>query len=81
MPIADVRASPDLRFDIALLVCEPPTIASRLAFDGTPTGELFGLPVNGTRVRFEENVVHEYRTGWIRIVRSVIDTASVAAQI
>ena len=41
----DFRAIPDLHFDIRLLVCEPPHVASRLRFDCTPTGMLFGLPV------------------------------------
>ena len=81
MLVADFRAIPDLSFNIAFLVCEPPMIASRLAFDCTPIGQLFGLPVNGKRVRFDENVFYEFRNGIIRTVRSVIDKASVAAQI
>ncbi|MCF8482007.1 MAG: ester cyclase [Rhodospirillum sp.] len=81
MLVADFRAIPDLSFNIAFLVCDPPMIASRLAFDCTPVGQLFGLPVNGTRVRFEENVFYEFREGRIRTVWSVIDKSSVAAQI
>ena len=34
----DSRAIPDLRFKIALLVSDPPMIASRLEFDRTPVG-------------------------------------------
>ncbi|MAY62742.1 MAG: ester cyclase [Rhizobiales bacterium] len=77
----DFRAIPDLSFNIALLVCDPPHVASRLAFDCTPVGTLFGLPVNGRRVRFDENVFYEYRDGLIREVRSVIDKAAIAEQL
>src|SRR6202012_1490839 len=34
----DFRQTPDLYFEIQLLVCEPPHIASRLHFDCTPLG-------------------------------------------
>lgn len=81
MLVADFRAIPDLSFNIAFLVCDPPMIASRLAFDCTPVGQLFGLPVNEARVRFEENVFYEFREDRIRTVWSVIDKASVAGQI
>jgi predicted ester cyclase len=77
----DVAAIPDLRFDIALLVADPPHIASRLRFDCTPKGMLFGLPVNGRRVTFAENVFYEYREGRIAEVWSIIDTAVLAAQL
>jgi predicted ester cyclase len=53
----DFRAIPDLYFDIRLIVSAPPHVASRLLFDCTPKGVLFGLPVNGKRVQFTENVV------------------------
>lgn len=78
---ADFRAIPDLRFTIALLVSEPPRIASRLAFDCTPAGEIFGLPVNGRRVRFAENVFYELEEGRIRRVWSLIDTGAIRAQL
>ncbi|KEP67942.1 ester cyclase [Thioclava dalianensis] len=81
MLVADFRAIPDLSFTIALLACDPPMIASRLAFDCTPVGQLFGLPVNGRRVRFDENVFYAYERGKIRKVWSVIDTARIAAQL
>ncbi len=77
----DVAAIPDLRFDLRLLVCEPPVIASRLWFDCTPKGTLFGLPVNGRRVRFAENVFYEVRAERIARVWSVIDRAAIAAQV
>jgi predicted ester cyclase len=77
----DFRAIPDLYFDIRLLVCEPRRVASRLRFDCTPLGMLFGLPVNGRRVSFDENVFYEFRDGRIEIVWSVIDKAAIASQL
>ena len=79
--VADFKAIPDLSFAIAFLVCEPPMIASRLRFDCTPTGALFGMPVNGRRVQFDENVFYEFAAGKILHVWSVIDKAAIAAQI
>ncbi|WP_067341580.1 ester cyclase [Stappia indica] len=82
MLVEDFRAIPDLAFHIEHLVCDPPMVASRLRFDCTPAGMLFGLPVNGRRVHFTENVFYEFDdAGRIRNVWSVIDTAAVAAQI
>jgi predicted ester cyclase len=81
MLAADVRAIPDLRFVIDLLAVEPPLVASRLVFDCTPVGLLFGLPVNGRRVRFAENVFYTFRDGRIGSVWSIIDTAAIAAQV
>ncbi|HEX7687729.1 MAG TPA: ester cyclase [Burkholderiaceae bacterium] len=78
---ADVRAIPDLRFEIALLACQPPIVACRLRFDCTPAGELFGLRVDGRRVRFDEHVFYEFAQGRIRQVWSVIDQAAIAAQL
>ena len=77
----DFRAIPDLHFDIRLLICEPPRIASRLQFDCTPKGALFGMPVNGKRVQFAENVFYEFVDGRIRSVWSIIDKAAIAAQL
>lgn len=77
----DFRAIPDLRFEIALLVADPPHIASRLMFDCTPVGLLFGLPVNGKRVRFAENVFYTFAARRIRTVWSIIDTAAIARQL
>ena len=77
----DFRAIPDLYFDIRLLVSEPPRIASRLHFDCTPKGFLFGLPVNGRRVSFSENVFYQFRDERIEEVWSVIDKAAIEAQL
>ncbi|MDR6679873.1 ester cyclase [Pseudomonas oryzihabitans] len=77
----DHAAIPDLQFNARLLVVEPPWLAAQLDFDCTPHGELFGLPVNGRRVRFSEHVFYRFAKGRIREVRSVIDTAAIAAQL
>ncbi|MBV9491879.1 MAG: ester cyclase [Verrucomicrobia bacterium] len=77
----DFEAIPDLYFDLQLLICEPPYLASRLRFDCTPKGEVFGLPVNGKRVCFSENVFYEFREGKIEHVWSVIDQAAIEAQL
>jgi predicted ester cyclase len=75
------RAIPDLYFHIQLLVSEPPHIASRLQFDCTPKGVLFGLPVNGKRVQFAENVFYEFLDGRIETVWSIIDKAAIESQL
>lgn len=77
----DFRAIPDLVFNIELLVSEPPRVASRLQFDCTPIGNLFGLPVNGRNVRFAENVFYEFAGRQIVRVWSIIDTAAIEAQL
>ena len=77
----DFRAIPDLRFNIDLLVCEPPRIAARLWFECTPTAMLFGLPVNGRRVKFAENVFYAFRDGRIETVWSIIDKVAIEAQL
>src|SRR5215471_1241095 len=77
----DFRAIPDLYFDIQLLISEPPRIASRLRFDCTPTGILFGFPVKGKRVSFCENVFYEFRDKRIEKVWSVIDKAAIESQL
>ena len=77
----DFRAIPDLYFDIQLLICEPPRVASRLRFDCTPKGIRFGLPVNGKRVSFAEHVFYEFRDERIEKVWSVIDKAAIEVQL
>ena len=77
----DFRAIPDLYFDIRLLISEPPRLASRLSFDCRPKGLLFGLPVNGKRVSFAENVFYEFRDQRIEQVWSVIDKAAIESQL
>lgn len=77
----DFRDIPDLRFNIQVLVCEPPRIASRLLFDCTPIGMFLGLPVQGKRVTFAENVFYEFRDRKIVQVWSVIDKTAVESQL
>lgn len=77
----DFEAIPDLQFNIETLVSQPPVIASRLQFDCHPKGMLFGLSVNGRRVRFAENVFYHFVGGRIATVWSVIDEAAIRRQI
>ena len=77
----DFAAIPDLFFKIDFIVSEPPYVAARLIFDCTPKGELFGLPVNGKRVSFTENVFYRFTNGKIQTVWSVIDQAAIKAQL
>ncbi len=77
----DVAEIPDLRFEIELLVCDPPQVASRLRFDCTPKGIFLGLPVNGRRLGFAENVFYAYRDGKIAEVWSILDKAAIEAQL
>lgn len=77
----DFSDIPDLHFDIQLLVCEPPTISSRLQFDCTPVGTFMGLPVDGRRVMFSENVFYRFHQHKIQQVWSIIDKAALEAQL
>lgn len=81
----DVREIPDLRFQIELLSVEPPLLACRLTFDCAPRRNLFGLPINGRRVRFGENAFYRFggasQAAKIVEVWSVIDTAAIEAQL
>ncbi|MGY3450072.1 ester cyclase [Bradyrhizobium sp. USDA 4353] len=81
MLIGDFAAIPDLRFNIGLLVASPPHVACRLDFDCTPKGEFLGLPVNGRRIAFGENVFYEFRDRRIAEVWSVIDKLAIEAQL
>lgn len=77
----DFEAVPDLRFDIDLLVAEPPFVASRLWFDCRPKGIFLGLGVNGKRISFAENVIYRFRDGLIERVWSVIDKVAIESQL
>ncbi|MDQ0475202.1 putative ester cyclase [Labrys wisconsinensis] len=77
----DFDAIPDLHFDIRLLISDPPHIASRLHFDCTPRGTFLGLPVNGKRVSFAENVFYRFRDGKIADVWSILDKAAIESQL
>ncbi|MET3214106.1 UNVERIFIED_ORG: putative ester cyclase [Burkholderia territorii] len=77
----DFRDIPDLRFDIRLLVCEPPRVACRLRFACSPKGTFMGLAVDCRKVTFAENVFYEFHEGKIRQVWSVIDKAAIEKQL
>jgi predicted ester cyclase len=77
----DFSDIPDLRFVIDLLICDPPNIASRLQFDCSPRASFLGLPVNGKRVRFAENVIYQFYDGKIHEVWSIVDKAAIEAQL
>jgi len=77
----DYRQIPDLQFHIQLLVADADLVASRLEFDCTPKGIFLGLPVNGRKVRFTENVFYRFKDGKIEQVWSVIDKAAIEAQL
>ena len=77
----DYRAIPDLHFKAELVTVDPCHVASRLAFDCTPVGLLFGLPVNGRRVQFHENVFYRFDSALIAQVWSIIDQAAIASQL
>ena len=77
----DFNEIPDLHFNIQLLISDLPYIASRLDFACTPKGEFLGLHVNGKKVSFAENVFYRFRGEKIEQVWSVIDKASIEAQL
>jgi predicted ester cyclase len=77
----DFREIPDLYFDIELLIADPPYIASRLKFECAPKGTFLGLPVNGKRVSFAENVFYEFLADKIWSVWSVIDKEAIEARL
>jgi predicted ester cyclase len=72
---------PDLQFQIDILASDPPIVGSRLRFKCTPKAEFFGLPVNGKKVTFIENVFYQFRDGKIELVWSVIDKGAIEAQL
>jgi predicted ester cyclase len=78
---ANFRDIPDLRFEVQLLVIDAPKVASRLVFDCTPKGDFLGLPINGKRVSFAENIFYEFTAGKIAQAWSVIDKAAIEAQL
>jgi predicted ester cyclase len=77
----DFEEIPDLQFNIELLICDPPHVASRLRFDCRPKGLFLGLPVNGRRVNFAENVFYRFEGGKVVEVWSVLDKAAIEAQL
>ena len=76
----DFDEIPDLSFNVQMLVSDSRYVASRLGFDCTPRGTFLGLPINGRRVSFAENVIYEFLDGKIMQVWSVIDKSAIEAQ-
>jgi predicted ester cyclase len=81
MLVDDISTIPDLRFKIAMLVCDPPNVAARLTFDCTPRDEFLGLRIDGRRISFAENVIYTFRDRKIGSVWSIIDKAAIEAQL
>ena len=77
----DFGEIPDLHFNIHLLISDSSRVASRLGFICTPKGNFLGLPVNGKKVSFTENVFYQFREGKIGQGWSVIDKAAIEAQL
>lgn len=75
----DFQQIPDLYFHTQIILADPPSIASRIRFDCTPRGTFLGLPVNGRKICFHENVIYEFRDARIAQVWSVIDKAAIEA--
>jgi predicted ester cyclase len=72
---------PDVYFELAKLVSQPPLLASRLVFNCTPRGTFLGLPVRGKRISFAENAIYAFQGDRIREVWSVIDKTAIEAQL
>ena len=81
MLVKDFDAIPDLRFNIQLLICEPPRVAARLAFECSPKRQFLGISLNGRTVSFAEHVFYEFKDAKIATVWSVIDKAAIEAQL
>ena len=78
---SDFRQIPDLQFYIQIIACDPPQVAARLNFNCTPTGAFLGIPVNGAKISFSENVFYEFKERKIWNVWSVIDKAAIESQL
>lgn len=81
MLVNDFESIPDLSFNIQILVADPPYVTSRLWFDCAPKAMFLGLPTNGRKISFAENVIYEFREGKIVEVWSVLDKAAIEAQL
>ena len=77
----DFEEIPDLHFDAEMLLCDPPFVGCRIAFQCSPKGTFFGLPINGKRVSFSEHVFYKFHENKIIEVWSVIDKAAIEAQL
>ncbi len=78
---SDFEEIPDLQFNIELMICDPPHVASRLRFDCRPKGLFLGLPVNGRRVNLRRERLLPVSRRKIAEVWSVVDKAAIEAQL
>ena len=81
MLVNDFETIPDLVFNIQILAVDPPYVTSRLWFDCAPKVMFLGLPINGRKISFAENVIYEFRDGKIVEVWSVLDKTAIEAQL
>lgn len=77
MRAEDVRAIPDLKYDVRLLVVSGDLVACRLWFDCTPQRTFLGVEPNGGRVAFAEHVFYRFRDERIEQVWSLLDTDTI----
>ena len=77
----DVRAIPDLHYDIDLLVVDDHQISARLSFDCSPQGQFLGISVDGRRVSFAEHVFYRMHEGRIDRVWSLLDKEAIRDQV
>ena len=79
-PVPDLRFVPDTVLVEGGLVGDA-RVAARLAFTGTPLRPFLGLSPNGGAVHFTEHVFYDFEDGRIRAVWSLVDRATVEAQL
>lgn len=77
----DVRAIPDLHYEVQLLVAGDDHVACRLWFDCTPQRAFLGIDPNGLRVSFAEHVFYRFRDQRIDQVWSLLDTDAIRRQL
>lgn len=68
-------------FQAELIVADGCFVASRLNFDCTPARAFLGLPVNGRRIRFSENIFYRFVDLRIAQAWSIIDKAGIESQL
>lgn len=81
MLVTNCKDIPGLEFEIGMVLADGSDVASRLLFDCTPENYFMGLPVNGRRVKFSENVFYRFNNDRIIEVWSVIDKAKIEEQL
>jgi steroid delta-isomerase-like uncharacterized protein len=81
MIAGDVAASPDLVFDVGMLVVAGDQVACRLMVNCTPEHEFLGYAPSGKRIAFTEHVFYRFRDGRIANVQSLIDREAIEQQL